>query len=97
MPKQKSAWKELRKNIKRRQRNMAIKSELKTLGKKLEKLIVSKEKIQAQELYKTISSKLDKAASCEIIHKNMASRKKSRLMKKLVKMDVLKAGAQTDN
>jgi small subunit ribosomal protein S20 len=86
MPKQKSAWKELRKNIKRRQRNIAIKSELKTLAKKLEKLITGKDKIQTQNLFKVIASKLDKAASRKIIHKNMASRKKSRLMKKITNL-----------
>jgi len=39
MPIKKSAWKDLRKNSKRRQRNIAVKSELKTLAKKLEKFL----------------------------------------------------------
>lgn len=86
MPIKKSAWKELRKSRKRRQRNIAIKSELKTAAKKLENLISSGKKTDASGFYKLVCSKLDKAASHNIIHKKTASRKKSRLMKRLVKM-----------
>jgi small subunit ribosomal protein S20 len=83
MPTRKAAWKDLRKNLKRQRRNIAVKSELKTLSKKLEKLISSKVKAEAEKLYRIVASKLDKAASTNILHRNTASRKKSRLMKKL--------------
>lgn len=86
MPIKKSAWKDLRKSRKRHQRNIAVKSELKTVVKKLENLISAAKKTEAQNLYKTLSSKLDKAASCNVIHKNTASRKKARLMKRLSKI-----------
>ena len=86
MPIKKSAWKELRKGRRRRQRNISIKSELRTLLRKLEGFIASAKKTEAFELYKTVASKLDKAASGKIIHKNNASRKKSRLAKKLSKL-----------
>ena len=83
MPKQKAAWKDLRKSRKRRQKNIAVKSELKTLIKKTENLISSGKKAEAQTAYKKLASKLDKAASANIIHKNTASRKKARIAKKL--------------
>ena len=86
MPIKKAAWKDLRKSRKKHQKNIAVKSELRTLIKKLENLISSAKKAQAQDIYKTLSSKLDKAASKNIIHKNTASRKKARLMKGLSKI-----------
>ena len=86
MPTRKAAWKDLRKNLKRRRRNTAVKSELKTLSKNLEKLISSQVKAEAEKLYRIVASKLDKAASTNILHKNTASRKKSRLMRKLSKI-----------
>lgn len=83
MPIKKSAWKDLRKSQKRNQRNIAVKSELKTIAKKLEKLIAEKKKTEALDLYKILASKLDKAAGSKILHKNTAARKKSRVMKNL--------------
>lgn len=86
MPIKKSAWKELRKSAKKHQRNIAVKSELKTLVKKTEGLIASGKKQEAETFYRLLSSKFDKAASCKIIHKNTASRKKARLAKRLKKL-----------
>lgn len=86
MPIKKSAWKELRKGQRRHQRNISVKSELRTLLRKLQNLIASAKKQDALEAYKNLVSKLDKAASNKIIHKNTASRNKSRLMKKLSKL-----------
>jgi small subunit ribosomal protein S20 len=83
MPIKKSAFKELRKAKKRHLRNMRVISELKTLNKKLLSLIDEKKVEQAKELLKHLISKLDKAAAKNIIHKNKASRKKSRLMRHL--------------
>ena len=86
MPIKKSAWKELRKSRKKHQRNIAVKSELKTLAKKIEGLLTSGKKQEAETLYRMLSSKFDKAASRKIIHKNTASRKKARLAKRLKKL-----------
>ena len=86
MPIKKSAWKELRKSQKKHQRNIAVKSELKTLAKKLEGSLAAGKKQEAEALYRMLSSKLDKAASSKIIHKNTASRKKARLAKRLKKL-----------
>lgn len=86
MPIKKSAFKELRKAKKRHLRNVRIISELKTLDKKLSALINEKNIEQAKKILHQLISKLDKAAAKEIIHKNKASRKKSRLMCKLRKI-----------
>ena len=86
MPIKKSAWKELRKGERRRQRNISVKSELRTLLRKLQNLFASAKKQDAMDAYKKLVSKLDKAASNKIIHKNTASRSKSRLAKKISKL-----------
>lgn len=83
MPIKKAAYKALRKSKTRHLRNITIKSELKTLIKKAEKCITEKKADDAKNLLKALSSKLNKAASKGIIHKNTASRKISRLFKKL--------------
>lgn len=74
MPTHKSAEKRLRQSQAANIRNRAIKSQMKTAIKKVE--TSSDEK----ELKKTISL-LDKAARKKVIHKNVASRVKSRLTK----------------
>ncbi len=81
MPNTKSALKELRKSQRKYKSNVSVKSELRTLERKLQKLTASKDKPGAENLYRLLASKLDKAAANNIIHKNTASRKKSRLMK----------------
>lgn len=83
MPREKTAYKELRKAKRRHFRNISVKTELKTLAKKLEKLISAKKNDEAKKMIKTLMSKFNKAAAKGIIHKNTASRKISRLMKRL--------------
>ncbi len=85
MPIIKSAAKELRKSKKRHLRNMDVLSELKTLQKGVLQLIDEKKVPEAQKLFNVFSSRLDKAARKNVIHKNQASRKKSRLMIRLKK------------
>ena len=82
MPIKRSAYKELRKARVRHFKNITTKSELKTLSKKFEKLLSSKKTEDANSLIRKIVSQINKAASKGIIHKNTASRKISRLMKK---------------
>lgn len=82
MPKKKTAFKELRKAKLRHHRNVSTSSELKTLIKKFEKSISGKKTEEAKGLINTLISKLNRAASKGIIHRNAASRKISRLMKK---------------
>ena len=83
MPIKKTAYKELKKARLRHFKNTATKSELKTLAKRLEKFISEKKQDDAKKMITSIISKIDRAASKGVIHKNTASRKISRLMKKL--------------
>jgi len=82
MPTVKSAKKRLRQNEKRRERNRTAKSTLRTLLKNAEKAIEGDDKEKAQKLVLEAARKLDKTAQKKIVHQNMASRKKSRLVKK---------------
>ncbi|MBM3254064.1 MAG: 30S ribosomal protein S20 [Candidatus Omnitrophica bacterium] len=83
MPIQKAAFKSVRKDKKRHLRNISIKSRLKTLAKKLDSLIELKRIEDAKKLFRELVKNFDKAVSKKIIHKNTASRKKSRLAKRL--------------
>jgi len=83
MPITKSAAKELRKIKKRTARNKKIKANLNFLERKFLKFIREKNKEKAKEFYQKLQKALDKAAKVNVIKKNKASRKKSRLAKKL--------------
>ena len=86
MPVRKSAIKRMKTSRKRHARNLAVQSELKTVLKKIDGLISSNKADEAKKLIQQVMSKLDKAASKGVIHKKKASRKKSRLAKKLIKL-----------
>ena len=83
MPHSKSAQKQVRVTERRRFRNKSIRSLCKTNITKAERLIFTGELESAREAVTTAISSLDKAAEKGIIHPNNASRRKSRLMKKL--------------
>ena len=77
----------MRQNQKRHKRNKAEISELKGKAKKIDRLIGSAEGSEpARAEVLMFISKLDKAASKGIIKKNTASRRKSRLSKRLKKL-----------
>ena len=61
-----------------------MKSELKTLMRRFRELLQAGKKSEAQEFYRLLSRRLDQAASRDVLHKNTASRKKSRLARQLV-------------
>lgn len=82
MAKTKSALKELRKAKKREIRNKKIKANLKYLERKFLKTL-AKDKNEARNIFIKLQKALDKAAKRGVIKKNTASRKKSRLAKKL--------------
>ncbi len=86
MPIKKSAFKELRKSKKSHLRNIRTLTELKTLNKKFISLVKEKKIEQARKILNQLTSKLDIAAAKKIIHKNKASRKISRLMRRLKKV-----------
>lgn len=83
MPVHTAAYKAIRADAKKRHRNEAIKSELKTRAKKLETLIAEKKKDGAQKYFSVLSAKYMAAASKGVIHKNTTSRKISRLSKRI--------------
>ena len=83
MPIKKTAMKELKKTKKRHARNLSIISNLRSSAKKLENLILEKKLDEAAKEINEFKSKIDKAASKGIVHKNLASRKIARLMKRL--------------
>lgn len=84
MPKKNlSALKRHRQSERRRLRNRAIKSALKTLIKRLNLSITNKDIEGARSTLTGVIKALNKAASKGVIHKNTASRRISRLTKKV--------------
>jgi len=83
MPILHASYKDIKKSAKKALRNQSAKSELKTDTKKFLDLVSSKKMEEARKQLNFLISQLDKARSKGIIHKNTASRKISRLMKKL--------------
>jgi small subunit ribosomal protein S20 len=79
MPTTSSAKKRLRQNERRRQRNQAEKSRIKTLKKKVLAAIDSGDSATAQKALRECFSALDRAAKKNVFHKKKAARDKSRL------------------
>lgn len=86
MPNTKSAAKAMRQAIRRRTHNIEIKDSFKNAVKEVKKLITAGKKSDAMEAMKKAMSALDKAAKKNVIKKNTASRKKSRLAKAIAKV-----------
>jgi small subunit ribosomal protein S20 len=86
MPTTKSAMKAMRQSIKRRVRNTKVKETYKGAVKDLKKLITAAKKTETAEALKKAMSALDKAVKKNVIHKNKASRLKSRLAKAIAKL-----------
>ena len=74
-----SAAKQARASLRRQANNKSIKSRLHTLEKKFLEAVAAKKTEDASALYRLLSSALDKAGKTRVIHRNNASRKKSRL------------------
>ena len=83
MPIKHAALKQLRKDKVRHARNQSVESELKTFTKQFLTLINAKKVEEARNLLHTIEKKYDRAASKHVIHRNTASRIKSRLTRRL--------------
>jgi small subunit ribosomal protein S20 len=79
MPITKSGKKRLRQNLVRRTRNRAVKSSLRTHIKRVLAAITSRDQGKIDAEYRLVCKKLDKAAAAGVIHRNTASRHKSRL------------------
>ncbi len=78
-----SAEKRDRQSKKRKVRNVAVKSKTKTEIKKLLAAVEGKEKESSEAALKSAIKVIKKAASKGVFHKNNASRKVSRLTKKV--------------
>jgi len=74
-----SALKRARQAEKNRLRNKAVRTEIRTVSKKVETAVDKKDKAEAQKAFMEASEVISKAASKGVIHKNTASRKISRL------------------
>ncbi len=85
MPQRRTAKKDLRQNKKRQQKNLQVKQNIKTAIKKLKKALDSNDTSARQKALTDVYKILDKAATKNIIHRNKAARKKSRLAKLLKK------------
>jgi small subunit ribosomal protein S20 len=73
----KSQIKRNKQNDAAHERNKSVKSALKTSIRRFHEAIEAGETEKAQDLARTASRKLDKAASAGVIHKNQAANKKS--------------------
>jgi small subunit ribosomal protein S20 len=78
-----SAKKRVRQNVRRKTLNRSRKSQVKTQIKHLEATLSEGNVATAEEQFRTVVRKLDKAGTTSTMHKKTAARKKSRLAKKL--------------
>lgn len=79
MPHTKSAKKNLRKTEKRRLHNRAVKKEIRTYCKRVVDAAGGGDAAKLQAEFVNAVKKIDKAAAKQIIHPNLAARKKSQL------------------
>lgn len=78
-----SAIKRHRQSLKRRARNKSKMSTIKTISKKAVALAKDGNPSEATKVLRYAESLIDKAAKGSTLHKNAASRRKSRLMSKV--------------
>jgi len=83
MPNTRAAAKRVRADSARHERRLAAKSELKTLTRRFLHLLRDRQKEQASTFFRQLTRTLDQAASRGLLHRNTASRRKSRLARQL--------------
>ena len=83
MPHSASAKKRHRQNLRNRDRNRAVKSEVKTQVRKVLDALSKGDATTAGEHFRTVTKKVDQAAAKKTIHRNRAARIKSRLSARL--------------
>lgn len=88
-----SAKKRVRQNAKSRTINRARKSMLKTFTKRFLTAVDESNLEKAQQEFKTLSKKLDQVSCTSTMHKNTASRIKSRMAKRLNTLKTKGAGS----
>ncbi len=86
MPNTKSAAKAMRQSKRRHTANLKTKDKFKSAAKAVKKFIESGQATEAIEALRHAMAALDKAAKKGVIHKNTASRKKSRMAKAIGKL-----------
>ena len=91
MPNIVSAKKRLRQNIVRRDRNRANRSRVRNLCKKVLKAVAEGNVEQAETCFAEAVRALDKAGAAKLMHRNTASRKKSRLSAVIRKLKLAKS------
>ena len=79
----KSQIKRNKTNEKARERNKAVKSELKTYVRKVREAIEAGDRETATAALEKAGRKLDKAVSKGVIHRNQAANRKSKLAKRV--------------
>ena len=82
----KSQIKRNKQNEKARQRNKAVKSELRTYVRKFREAAEAGDVDEATVAQRLASRKLDKAVSKGVIHKNQAANRKSAIAKRLTEL-----------
>ena len=85
MPITTSAKKDLRQSLRRKAHNIIYEKKMKDLIKQARSLVSQKKIEEAKNILPQVYKILDKAAKVNIIKKNTASRKKSRLAKLIAK------------
>lgn len=83
MPILKQQMKRAETDVKKAARNQAVASKVKNAIKNFEKSLASADTASKQEAFVAASRELDKAAGKGVLHRNNATRRKSRLAKKL--------------
>jgi small subunit ribosomal protein S20 len=78
-----SALKRIRQNEKRRARNRAVRTKVKTEIKKVMQAVEAHNVDEAQTILRRAQSMLHRSVSRGVFHRNMASRKISRLSRKV--------------
>jgi small subunit ribosomal protein S20 len=81
-----SAIKAHRQAVKRRLRNRAHRSRLRTEVKRLRQAIAAQDAARASELIRSALSVLDRSVKHGILHKNSAARAKSRLTRAVARL-----------
>lgn len=86
MPNTASAKKRLRQNEKLRAHNRTMRSRMRTQIRRVREAVAAGDNETAQAEFRIAAKRLDQAASKNLIHKNKASRSKSRLSQLLKTM-----------
>ena len=83
MANRRSSIKKIRVDLRRRERNVRVLSDLKTALRKTAQLVTEKKPSDLVQQSRLLFSKLDRAVKKKILHQNRASRLKSRIQKKI--------------